>query len=154
MDSSTSRMIGTAAVIAVGVGSANAVLRDKRLPSAKFLIGSGVAFLTISALAEAEPEVAKALAGAVATTVVLGEGGGVLSYFDTGEMDTKKRPAPSSARTPVRDQGKARAASADEAPREPVAAASVSRSSTRRTGRVFDPDPLPPYRSDTVSPLY
>lgn len=84
------RVIATAGIIAVAVGSVNAIAKDKKLPSTKFLIGSGVAFLILSAIADVEPELAQALAIAVCTTVVLGEGGGVLSYINNGEMDTKK----------------------------------------------------------------
>jgi hypothetical protein len=85
------RVIATAGIIAISVGSVNAIAKDKRLPSSRFLIGSGVAFLILSALSEAEPELAQAFAVAICTTVVLGEGGGVLSYINNGEMDTQKR---------------------------------------------------------------
>ena len=81
----------TCGVLTAGVGSLNAVGKHHELPSAKFLIGTGVAFTLLSALAEAEPEVAQALAVAVLVTVLLGEGDGVLSYLnDRGEIDTKK----------------------------------------------------------------
>lgn len=86
----SNRVIATAGLVAISVGSANAVFKHKQLPSTKFLIGSGVAFLILSALSEAEPELANAFAIAIATTVVLGDGGGVLSYINNGEMDTKK----------------------------------------------------------------
>lgn len=85
------RVIATAGIISVAVGSINSIAKDKKLPSTKFLIGSGVAFLILSAVAEADPELGNALAIAVCTTVVLGEGGGVLSYINNGEMDTHKR---------------------------------------------------------------
>lgn len=87
----TNRVITTAGIITVAVGTVNAIAKDKRLPSTRFLIGSGVAFLIISALADVEPELASAFAIAVATTVVLGDGGGVLSYINTGEIDTQKK---------------------------------------------------------------
>lgn len=85
-------VIATAGLLAVGVGSANAILKDKRAPSARFLIGSGVGFLLLSAMAnggEAMAEIAKGLALGIMTTVLLGEGGGVLSYLG-GEVDTQK----------------------------------------------------------------
>lgn len=91
MDSSTSRVIGTAAIISVGVGTLNSFWKHKKPPSARFLIGSGAAYVILSAIGEGEPEVAKALALAVATTVVLGDGGGILSYINKGEIDTKKQ---------------------------------------------------------------
>lgn len=87
----SSRVIATAGLIAVAVGSVNSIGKNKRLPSSRFLIGSGVAFLVLSALAEVDQELANALAIAVCITVVMGEGGGVLSYINTGEMDTQKK---------------------------------------------------------------
>lgn len=85
------RVVATAGILSVGVGSVNALAKHHALPSARFLIGSGVAFLLLSALAEAEPEVAKALSIAVLTTVLLGEGDGVLSYLNgRGEINTAK----------------------------------------------------------------
>ena len=84
-------MIGTAALISVGVGTLNSFAKNKRPPSLRFLIGSGAAFVILSAIGEGEPEVAKALALAVATTVVIGEGGGVLSYINEGEINTDKK---------------------------------------------------------------
>lgn len=92
MASDAHKVVATAGLISVGVGSANAVFKDHRPPTAKFLIGSGVAYLVLSVLADASPDLAKGLAIGVATTVVMGEGGGVLSYINTGEMDTAKRP--------------------------------------------------------------
>lgn len=86
----SNRVIATAGIVAVAVGSANSIGKNHKLPSAKFLIGSGVAFLVLSALAEVDLELANALAIAVCVTVVLGEGGGVLSYINHGEMDTAK----------------------------------------------------------------
>lgn len=91
------RVIAACALIAVSVGSANKVIKDKRLPSTRFLIGSGVAFLILSAMAdmgEGAAEVAKGLAAGVMSTVVLGEGGGLLSYIDHGEVDTQKKSTP------------------------------------------------------------
>jgi hypothetical protein len=93
--SATSKVIGTAGIISVGVGTANSYIKNDRPPSFRFLIGSGVAYLGLSALSEVEPEVAKGLAIAIATTVLLGDGGGVLSYIAThGETDTQKPKSP------------------------------------------------------------
>jgi stage V sporulation protein SpoVS len=129
------RTIATAAVISVGAGSLNAVVKDKRLPSARFLIGSGVAFFLISALAEAEPETAQALAIAVTVTVLLdsGDGGGVLSYFNTGEMNTERRPRVGfTPRNPPQN-------------RAPVATADTARE-VRGQGAVrFAPDTVPAF---------
>lgn len=99
------RVIAACALIAVSVGSANKITKDKSLPSTRFLIGSGVAFLILSAMAdmgEGAAEVAKGLAAGIMTTVVLGDGGGLLSYIDHGEVDTQKRSRP--APTPPRSR--------------------------------------------------
>lgn len=86
------RIIATAGIIAVSVGTINSVAKDRKLPSSRFLIGSGVAFLILSAMADLGiEEVANAFAIAIATFVVLGDGGGVLSYINSGEMDTRKQ---------------------------------------------------------------
>lgn len=88
-------IIATAGLVSVGVGSANAILKDNRPPSARFLIGSGVAFLLLSAMAnggDALAEIAKGLSLGIMTTILLGEGGGVLSYLG-GEVDTQARGA-------------------------------------------------------------
>lgn len=91
MDGSAQKAIATASLITVGVGTLNSFYKTKKPPSVRFLIGSGAAYVILSAIGEGEPEVAKALAFAVATTVVLGDGGGVLSYLNGhGETDTKK----------------------------------------------------------------
>lgn len=59
----------------------------------RFLIGSGAAYVILSVIGEGEPEIAKALAFALATTVILGDGGGVLSYLNSSknETDTTKK---------------------------------------------------------------
>jgi len=99
------KIVGVCALLAVSVGAANSVFKNKRLPSSRFLIGSSVAFLILSAMSETDTgsELAKGLAMGIATTVVLGEGGGLLSYLDgRGETDTQrdtKRRASSSAAT-------------------------------------------------------
>jgi hypothetical protein len=91
MEGNTSRIIGTAMLITVGVGTLNSFYKTKKPPSTRFLIGSGAVYVVLSAIAEGEPEVAKALAAAVATTVVIGDGGGVLSYLNGhGETDTTR----------------------------------------------------------------
>lgn len=84
------RIIATSAIISVGVGTVNSMVKYNRPPSMRFLIGSGVAFIALSALAEGEPEVAKALSIAIASTVVLGEGDGVFAYVNKyGEGNTQ-----------------------------------------------------------------
>lgn len=87
------KVIATAGLISVSVGSANSVIKYKRPPSTRFLIGSGIAFLVLSAMGNTESlgEVAKGLAVGVMTTILLGEGGGVLTYFiGERESDTRK----------------------------------------------------------------
>jgi hypothetical protein len=102
MASDAHKVVASAALISVGVGSANAVFKNQKPPSSRFLIGSGVAFLILSMMADGEPELAKGLAIAVASTVVLGEGGGVLSYINHGEMDTTKKSPAKKVSTPTK----------------------------------------------------
>ncbi len=119
------RVIATSAIISVGVGSLNSVVKYGRPPTMRFIIGSGVAYLALSALSEGEPEVAKALAIAVATTVVLGEGDGVFAYINKyGEADTK----------PGTSDPKQR----------------PTRSVTRSEAATALPDPTPTLRRDTI----
>ncbi len=88
------KVIATSGLVVVTIGTVNSFSKGTP-PSPKFLVGSGAAFLMISALAEVQPEVAQAIALAVMTTVLLGDGGGVLSYISSrGETDTKKLPTP------------------------------------------------------------
>lgn len=95
----TQRIIATAGIVSVGVGSLNSVAKNKRPPSSRFLIGSGIVYLALSMFANVSGEVAKGLAIGIMTTVLLGDGGGVLSYLDgTGETDTRK---PTKAKTPT-----------------------------------------------------
>lgn len=96
----TQRIIATAGIVSVGVGSLNAVSKYKRPPSSRFLIGSGIVYLALSMFANVSGEVAKGLAIGIMTTVLLGDGGGVLSYLDTGEVDTRK-PAKAKGDTPT-----------------------------------------------------
>jgi len=94
MSVTNQKVIATAGLVSVGVGSANAVLKYKRLPSWKFLVGSAFAFMILSAMGQGETtgEVAKGLALGVMTTVLLGEGGGLFSYVaGDAEVDTAKR---------------------------------------------------------------
>lgn len=87
------KVVGVAAVVTLAVGSTNSILKEKRPPSGRFLIGTGVAFCILAAMAEFDgsDELAKGLALGVMTTVILsGEAGGLLSYIDTGELKTTK----------------------------------------------------------------
>src|SRR3954447_2407321 len=102
----TKKVIGVAALITVGVGTANSMLKHQKPPSTRFLIGCGMTFLILSAMAEfpTGEEVAKGLALGVMTTVLLsGEAGGLLAYIDKGEFDTNPpKPDETPARTPAR----------------------------------------------------
>lgn len=89
------KVVGIAGLITVGVGAGNAIFKEKRPPSSRFLIGVGVAFFVLSALAEFDgsDEIAKGLALGVMTTVLLSdETGGVLRYLNTGELDIPGQP--------------------------------------------------------------
>lgn len=68
-------------MITVIVGTLNNIYKNDKLPGLRFYFGNGVLFLMLSLLAEMEEEIAKTLALAVATFVVIGEGGGVLDHF-------------------------------------------------------------------------
>lgn len=75
-------------VIAGITGVVNAG-KDGHLPSAKFLIGGGIVFTVLAGLADVEPELAAPLAIGVVTTMLLGEGNGILEYLNQrGEIDT------------------------------------------------------------------
>jgi hypothetical protein len=104
------RVIAASAVITFGIGFANSVFKNKKLPEMRFFIGLGVLYLALSALAEKEPEIANAFGIAVATTAVLGQGDGILTYLQghPGELDTRK-PTTANAprRTPTAAQGTA-----------------------------------------------
>jgi hypothetical protein len=87
------KVIATAGLISVAVGSANSIVKYQKPPSTRFLIGSGIAFMVFSAMGStpALAEVAKGLAVGIMTTIVLGDGGGVLTYFaGKEETDTQK----------------------------------------------------------------
>lgn len=68
-------------VITMLIGVLNSIYKYDKLPSFRFFFGNGVLFLMLSGLAEFEEEIAKALALAIVTFTVLGEGGGVLDHF-------------------------------------------------------------------------
>jgi hypothetical protein len=94
MSVTNQRVVASAAIISVGVGSANAVLKYHRLPSHRFIVGSGLSYLILSAMAqgEASGEIAKGLALGVMTTILLGDGGGLFSYIaGDAETDTAKK---------------------------------------------------------------
>jgi hypothetical protein len=104
------RVLLICAVITVAVGTMNAYLKHKRPPTARFLIGSGVAYFLLSALSEVEPDIAKGLGTGVMTTVLLsGDASGLLSYIDTGEFDTsaKKKPSAPTRNTHQRERSSA-----------------------------------------------
>lgn len=94
MASDTQKVIATAGLISVGVGSANAVFKFKRRPSTRFLIGSGIAYLILSAMGNSDTlgEIAKGLALGIMTTIIMGEGGGLASYFLEKEAEDTRRP--------------------------------------------------------------
>lgn len=68
-------------VITLIIGCLNSIYKTDKLPSFRFFFGSGVLFLMLTVLADWEEEIAKALALAIVTFTVLGEGGGVLDHF-------------------------------------------------------------------------
>lgn len=98
-------------MITVIVGTLNNIYKSDKLPGLRFYFGNGVLFLMLSLLAEFEDEVAKTLALAVATFVVIGEGGGVLDHFmgkgassttlDTTPSNNAKQLDPTTVQHPI-----------------------------------------------------
>jgi hypothetical protein len=77
-----------AALLVFGLGWFNSE-KEGKAPSAKFLIGAGITFTLLSFLSDFSPAAANALALAIATTALFGEGGGVLTYLNKeGDLDT------------------------------------------------------------------
>lgn len=86
---SAQRVIFVSMVITVGIGGGTKLLKENKWPSPRYLMGVGLTFLILSALAEWEPQVAGPLSGAVVATSLFADGGhGILSWFDTGELST------------------------------------------------------------------
>lgn len=85
-----------AAVLTFGIGILNSIYKRGRLPSFRFFVGNSILWLMLLSLDEFQPEIANALGIGVASFVVLGDGGGVLShYLEPGrgnEFDTQKGP--------------------------------------------------------------
>lgn len=124
----TKRVIGVAAIVTVGVGTVNAYVKDQKPPSTRFLIGCGMTFLVLSAMAEfpTGEEIAKGLAMGVMTTVLLsGEASGLLSYINKGEFDT----------TPKKDTAN---------PEQRTSAATVRPVHVRNPNGNFRPDTVAP----------
>lgn len=91
------KFVIVSATLTFGIGTLNSLIKNNTLPSARFLIGSGVVYVALSAMAEGEPEIAKGLAMAVLTTAMLGNGQGVLTYLEgRGELDTTRPAGPKS----------------------------------------------------------
>lgn len=99
------KFIVVSATLTFGIGLLNSLIKNGQLPSARFLIGSGVVYVGLSALAEGEPEIAKGLSLAVLTTAMLGNGQGVLTYLEgRGELNTQKPSDPKAgAQTAMRN---------------------------------------------------
>lgn len=94
----------TAGFITLIVGVVNSFVQKKQWPSGRFLIGTGIVFFVLSALAEAETEMANALATAVAVFAVLGEGGGIADHITPrGELDTQRQHHAQTASVPRRE---------------------------------------------------
>lgn len=76
-----SNVIIAAAVLTFGIGILTSVQKRGRLPAFRFFVGNSLLWLALLALDEFEPEIANALSIAIATFVVIGEGGGVLNRY-------------------------------------------------------------------------
>lgn len=96
----SSKIVLFAAVGTFGIGWFNAAKNGNKLPSKKFIVGTGITFTVLSFLSDIQPDIAGAFAGAMLTTVAFNQGGGILKYMnDNGEVQT---PTPASKKTPVR----------------------------------------------------
>lgn len=85
----TKGIITGSMVMTLIVGVLNSIYKTDKLPNFRFFFGTGILFLMLSLLADAEEEIAKALALAIVTFTLLGEGGGVLDHFlGTGSAKT------------------------------------------------------------------
>lgn len=86
------RIIVLSAALVLVIGTTNSFVKNGKWPTGRFWLGTGFMVVALSALSEAEPDVAAPLSIAVLTTVILGEGDGLLSYIAIrGETDTKRR---------------------------------------------------------------
>lgn len=144
MDSSTSRVIGSAALVSVSVGTLNSFYKTKKPPALKFFIGSAAAYVILSGIGEVEPNVAKALAVAIAVTMIFGEGNGALKFLDThGETDTRPKSAAGEIDPLV--------SSADQIySSEPVEVADTGPGQWTNDSSLFSTKASPPYTPDTV----
>lgn len=83
------RVVLVSAVMTFGLGWFNAGKKNEN-PSARFIIGTGVTFATLTILADFVPEVAGPMALAVVTTAFFTEGSAVFDYMNnTGEVGKK-----------------------------------------------------------------
>lgn len=84
-------LVGVAMMFTVGVGVVNSIAKNQTLPSARFIIGSSVVWLILTAVADVEPEIAVPLAVAVLTTSILASDSGPLDWLTKrGETPTSK----------------------------------------------------------------
>jgi hypothetical protein len=95
------RVVIISAIITLGVGWFNSAKKGKPLPSWRFIIGGGMAFVILGIVADFEPEIAGPLALAVVTTALLTEGNGILEYANTGELTPPKPKQPAAPAVPV-----------------------------------------------------
>lgn len=87
--STANKIVLISAAGVFGAGWFNANRKGNKLPSKKFFVGTGLSFTFLSFLADLSPDVAAALAGAMLTTVMFNDGGGILKYMnDNGEIST------------------------------------------------------------------
>jgi hypothetical protein len=87
-------------VLTIIIGTLNNVYKRNSLPGLRFYFGSGIMWLFLVGLGEFEEEVSKTLALAVATFVVIGEGGGMLDGFlGTGASKTALNTQPSAGKS-------------------------------------------------------
>lgn len=77
-----SKVVGVSMVLTVTVGVLNSLAKEEKLPSARFIVGSGVVWMVLSGLADVEPEIAAPLSIAILTTSLFSKEPGVLEFLN------------------------------------------------------------------------
>lgn len=90
------RTVVLSALFTIGIGWFNAAQHGK-LPSSRFLIGSSVAFLTLSVVSDFAPEIAGPLSLAIVTTAFFTEGQGIFTYVNQAAPNASAASGPPTA---------------------------------------------------------
>lgn len=124
MKTKNTTLIAACGFITFALGILNSVYKRRQLPPFRFFVGNGLLWLGLMSLDEFEPEIANALALAVVTFVVIGEGGGVLTHYVSNgrhnEFDTRRKAATGSPDPAADSHGGAVVTRRTAAPGSPV----------------------------------